>query len=407
MTLTLHSRKTNIQHFHFQHFKNNVKTMKKDNFVRQAARWVARMFGYKAENMFARGLWYVFATSATIVALFVAFICICETVDDIQSIHWRKKHKRQENDVTYLHGSSNTYISPSVIHHKGYSSYLYNTVEGKRTITEIQGICQSTNDSLTCYYKDNKCGYFNKFTGEAVIPAKYDKAWAFSEGVAWVMEKGQLHLIDHDGKDVLGKALPYSEKIDSYCFHNGMCAMTNREGRIGLINKQGEWTIAPSYSSINYNSHGYWAVIDTLENHGAFNLDGAVMLPFEFNHMRSNDYDNYIYARRLNHTDQVFDFKGNLVNACSFENVECLEYESDEFEYQDYMEGYERRPLSANCKAYQSSDYHFGLMDKDGNIITPPLYDNIRAIAKDRYFCEGDGGSVILDDKGKECGEKL
>jgi hypothetical protein len=102
----------------------------------------------------------------------------------------------------------------------------------------------------------------------------------------------------------------------------------------------------------------------------------------------------------------VYDFKGNLVNACSFEDVECLEYKSDEFEYQEYIEDYERKPLSANCKAYQSSDYYYGLMDKDGNILTPPIYGNIRAIAKDRYFCEGDGGSVILDDKGKECGEK-
>ena len=407
MTLTLHSRKTNIQHFHFQHFKNNVKTMKKDNFVRQAARWVARMFGYKAENKFARGLWYVFATSASIVVLFAAFVCFCEAVDSIQNIQWNKQQKRRDNDVTYLHGYSNTYVSPYVIHHNGHESYLYNTVEGKRTITEIQWIGKSTDDSLICYCKDNKRGYFNKFTGEAVIPAKYEKVWDFSEGVAWVMEKGQLHLIDHDGKDVLGKALPYSEKIDSYCFHNGMCAMTNREGRIGLINKQGEWTIAPSYSSITYNDHGYWIAIDTLGHYGAFNLDGAVMLPFEFNHMRSNDYDNYIYARRLNHTDQVFDFKGSLVNACSFESVECLEYESDEFGYPDYMEGYERKPLSANCKTYMSSDYHYGLMDKDGNIITPPLYDNIIAIAKDRYFCEGDEGSVILDDKGKECGKKL
>ena len=30
--------------------------------IKKAARWVARMFGYKAENKFARGLWYVFAT---------------------------------------------------------------------------------------------------------------------------------------------------------------------------------------------------------------------------------------------------------------------------------------------------------------------------------------------------------
>ena len=37
--------------------------------IKKAARWVAKMFGYKAENKFARCLWYVFATSAAVVAL--------------------------------------------------------------------------------------------------------------------------------------------------------------------------------------------------------------------------------------------------------------------------------------------------------------------------------------------------
>lgn len=40
---------------------------KKKSFIRSAARWVSRMFGYKAENKFARGVWYVFATSAAVV----------------------------------------------------------------------------------------------------------------------------------------------------------------------------------------------------------------------------------------------------------------------------------------------------------------------------------------------------
>ena len=48
-----------------------------------------------------------------------------------------------------------------------------------------------------------------------------------------------------------------------------------------------------------------------------------------------------------------------------------------------------------------------GLMDKQGNIITPPIYKSINAISANRYHCDGPEGSVILDDKGNEVGEKL
>lgn len=37
--------------------------------LKKAARWVARMFGYKADTKFGRILWYVFATCACVLVL--------------------------------------------------------------------------------------------------------------------------------------------------------------------------------------------------------------------------------------------------------------------------------------------------------------------------------------------------
>ena len=381
--------------------------MKNDNFLKQAARWVARMFGYKAESRFGRVVWHVFATSAAIVVLFIAIVFVSDAIERIRDIRSDREYERQQNDVTYLHDYCNSYVSPYVIHHDGYPSYLYNTMERKRTISEVEWVCQSADDSLAVYNQNDKRGYFNILTGEPAIPARYEKAWVFSEGVAWVMEQGQLRLIDHSGKDVIGKAFPFSEVIDGYCFHNGLCPMIERKGRVGLINKQGEWMIEPIYSSINYNNHGFWIAMDTAGHYGLLDLDGELMLPFDFDYIYSYSYDDYIYARRIDHIDQVYDFAGNLVNACSYDDIEQMYYEGDEFVYQDYLEGYARKPISASCKKYITSDYHYGLMDKDGNIITPPLYSDIKAISKDRYYCESEVGSVILDDKGRECGEKL
>jgi hypothetical protein len=328
-------------------------------------------------------------------------------VDELKDIHSDNKYRRMENDPTYLHDYDNQYVSPYVILHDGYPSYLYNTVEGRRTLTGIQWICKSADDSLTIYSQDDKRGYFNMFTGKAVIPAQYEKAWVFSEGVAWVMRQGELILINQNGEDVLGKTFPYTESIDSYCFHNGICPMLEHDGRIGFINKKGEWVIKPFLNYANHDDHGFWLGWDSDENYGVFTESGEILLPFEFDYITFHYHDEYIYARKQNHVDQVYDFEGNLVNACNYEGVYQMEYESDEFVYDKDMEEYIRKSESANCRKYMSLDYNYGLMDKDGNIITPPLYSSIIPIAKNRYFCENETGAVILDDKGQECGEKL
>ena len=376
--------------------------MKKDNTLKQAARWVARTFGYKSETLFGRILWAFFAGSITVILLVVA-IAISDRAYE-QFSDWRsdRKYDRQQNDPTYLHDYYNFYVSPYVIHHDGCQSYLYNTKEGRRTISDIQWICKSADDSLTVYCQDNKRGYFNMYTGKPVIPAQYEKAWVFSEGVAWVMDQGELHLIDQEGNDVLGRAFPYTESIDSYCFHQGICPMIEYNGRIGFINKQGEWVIDPFLSYVNHNDNGFWSGYDPDGNHGLLKDNGEVFLPFEFDYIDLHYRENYIYARRLDHVDQVYDCEGNLVNACSYSDVISMDYSSDEFLYQSYMDDYIRKTQSANCMKYRTSDYHYGLMDKNGKPITLPLYKNIEAIAKDMFLCESEAGSVILDSKGKE-----
>ena len=381
--------------------------MKKDNTLKQAARWVARNFGFKAETLFGRILWALFAGSITIILLVVAIAISDRAYEQFSDWRSNRKYNRQQNDPTYLHDYCNFYVSPYVIHHNGYPSYLYNTVDGRRTITGVQWICKSADDSLTIYCKDDKRGYFNMYTGKPVIPAQYEKAWVFSEGVAWVMDQGELSLIDQQGHDVLGRTFPYTPSIDCYCFHQGICPMLEYNGRIGFINKQGEWVIKPFLSYANHDDHGFWTGYDSEGKQGLLKDNGEAFLPFEYDYIDIHYRENYIYARRLDHVDQVYDCEGNLVNAFSYSDIIPLEYESDEFVLQSYLDDYVRKTESANCMKYRTSDYYYGLMDKNGNVITLPLYTDIDAISKDLFLCESKAGTVILNDKGKEVGRKL
>ena len=372
--------------------------------IKQAARWVAKMFGYKAENKFARVVWYVFATSAAVVALCFAVALSILLIDELDDIYSDIKYYRTENSPTYLHEWDNQYVSPYVIYHSSCPTYLYNTITGRRTATDIRWICKSSDgDSLACFstVEEQKRGYFNRFTGEVVIPAQYQKAWIFSEGVACVYDKGMLYFIDHKGSLAINKTFPYTPCIDDYCFHNGLCLMSSDNGRMGLVGRNGEWKVNPDYSYIRYESKGFWLIQDTKGHQGLLRADGEPFLPCEYEEVTVRDTD-YISVWLLNHTGMLLDMEGNVVNSCDYADIDKMEYVTD-----DYDEDGNLKNATAHCLKYRSADWHYGLMDRNGNIITPPLYDCITAIATGLYHCEGDEGSVILDDKGRECGEKL
>lgn len=379
--------------------------MKKDNSLKQAARWVARMFGYKAENKFARGLWYVFATAASVVTLIIAATLVEAVIQCVKEYRSDRRCERMENSPTYLHDYRNQYVSPYVIYHDGYPGYLYNTTLGHRTLLGVQWICKSSDgDSLAvyCTNDERKRGYFNRFTGDVVVPAQFEKAWVYSEGVACVYDKGKLHFIDHKGQTLMDKEFPYTGRIDDYCFHNGLCSMLGDGNRIGLIDKQGNWVVSPQYYEMTYDTKGFWLVQDRDWRYGLLDANGEMLLPIEYIRIAIHQDDSCIFVRNLDHLDQVLDFNCNVVNSCNYVKVEKMEYTTDK-----YDEYYGLIPAVANCQKYCTSEYYYGLMDKDGNVITPPCYSDITAIGPDRYHCEGPYGAVILDSKGKECGKKL
>ena len=373
--------------------------------IKQAARWVAKMFGYKAENKFARVVWYVFATSAAVVALCIAVALSILLIDELDDIYSDIKYNRTVNSPTYLHEWDNQYVSPYVIYHSNCPTYLYNTITGRRTATDIRWICKSSDgDSLACFstVEDQKRGYFNRFTGEVVIPAQYQKAWVFSEGVACVMDKGVLHFINHKGQTMMGKVFPYTKRIDDYCFHNGLCSMLGDNNRIGLIDKQGNWVVNPVYYQMAYDTRGFWLVQDLERNYGLLDAKGQIFLPIEYKSIGFHPEDSCIYVQRFDHLDQVLNFECNILNPCNYQKIEKMEYTTDEYnEYGDL------KLATSNCMKYSTIYGYFGLMDKNGNIITPPSYSRINAIGPDRYHCDGPNGSVILDSKGNECGAKL
>lgn len=373
--------------------------------IKQAASWVAKMFGYKAENKYARGVWYVFATGAAVLTMYFAVALTIVIIDGVGDIISDYKCYRKDRALTYLHNYDNQYVSPYIVFHDGYPSYLYDLRIGRRTITGVHWICKSSDgDSLACFstLEEHKRGYFNRFTGEVAIPAQYKKAWVFSEGVACVLDDVVLRFIDHCGQPVFDKVFPYTPRIEDYCFHNGLCSMLGDNDCIGLIDKQGNWVVSPEYYEMAYDTKGFWIVQDRDWNYGLLDAKGQTLLPIEYDDIIINHEDSCILVRRLDHLNQVLDFECNIINPCNFDEVEKMEYSTDEYDEEGML-----KSATANCLKYETIEGYYGLMDKDGNIVTLPSYSRIVAIGNDRYHCDGPNGSVILDSKGREVGEKL
>lgn len=328
----------------------------------------------------------------------VGFLIYC-AVDWIGDEYAEYKIRRRDRDPSYLHEYGNRNVSAYIVFHDGNGGYLYDLQKKQRTLSGITWICRSEDgDSLTFFSNGEKRGFFNRFTGKVVIPAQYDKGWVFNEGVACVMKDHQVQVIDHTGKELLEHPFAYTGRIYSYIFHNGLCPMMDDSERIGLVDYTGQWVIEPIYKEIEYNNENFWLVFDSVWNEGLLFGDGSVFLPCEYADI---DILDNIFVTAKNHLQQVYDCQGNLVNPCNFEYVETMSYESDEFVFNDYYEYYDRLDKPAHLNRYETSENYYGLIDKEGRIITPPCYDRIQAIAADRYLCEGPEGAVILNDKGQ------
>lgn len=356
------------------------------------------MFGYKADTKFGRILWYVFASSVCVIALFMAILLISNFRDEIA---WRKVEKLQ-NSPEYLHDYNNLFLSTDVVYHEAYNEYgyIYNKRLGRKTLTGVAWVCKSEDaDNLAVFSNGKKRGYFDRYTGELTIPPQYEKAWIFSEGLACVMLDGKLGFIDHDGNIVIDNVFEWTPYIGNYCFHNGLCTVKGDNSGLGLIDERGNWVVEPAYGFIERLSNGSWKMVDSTGRQGLLGKNGQVVLPCEYAYVGEYQGGNYIRARTFEHVDQVFDFGGNMVNPCDFICIVEIDYAING------KSG--KESASPNCLKYQSSDGHYGLMDRKGNIITPPLYQSIEAITPDRYYCEGPAGAVVLDDRGKESGAKL
>lgn len=378
--------------------------------VCQSFGWFFGLFGYKRDGKFSKCVWGLFATSAAVIMFIIAGVFVYG-VWDVMERHFFSSHQCESGDCYHSQYVNGNIYFHNTVDGKG---YVYNCDSKEVLIRQIDWIATPMwNDSLVCFSKKDKRGYFNKYTGEVVIEPKYRHAWIFSDGLASVEDEGRIKFIDGTGKVVIDNNMPYIKGREGYVFHGGYCVVSSKDGsKYGLIDKTGKAVIPIEYSDVRpSNDYELWCV-EKDNQMAVLDKNLKTVLPMaEYSVYFVGEYINVVMP---DHTEKMYDTQGNLINDFVVYEVRMLEYEKDEILYSSQtsyddnrecnvqsLEAYRPHAI-ARLRAYRTSSGYEGLMSADGRVITLPLYKDIEAIGSDLYLCElTDCEKVVVDGKGK------
>jgi hypothetical protein len=253
-----------------------------------------------------------------------------------------------------------------------------------------------------------------------IVKPVWENAWAFSEGLAAVNDKGYIKFIDTTGKVVIDGSFLYQEG-ENYCFLKGCCVI-NENGKYGIIDRKGAWIVSPEYSDIRTivcSSDTMLLFERGFREHMLLTLGLDTVLPFKTADMTL--MDSVIKVVFPNHTVSTYSHNGELLEASLVRSVEQMYYDtkevyyysSQESDYDEYGDGFYKtvmnpssRQAVAGCYRYEAEEGWYGLMNADGRQVTLPLYSNIKAVDKNLYLCvigedEDEEHGVLLDGNGR------
>ena len=375
------------------------------------ANWITTILGMNDESKYGKVLRRIVGTCFATLALVLTITVLSAWGYNIyRECSWR--WCKYDDNESY----NNQFVSRNIYFHDDYGStdgYIFDR-NGKKLIKGVQWISKPLGeDSLVVYSDGKKRGYFNMYTGEVVIKPTYDHAWVFSDGLASVDIDGCIKFIDTKGNIAFDPHLAFHPDMEGYVFHNNLCIVENDKGdRQGLINKQGEFVLAPEYIYIDIADSLY--VISKGEEQSVINAKLQTILPF----MRARliAHTDVIEAIMDDHNIRNYNRQGELINGFYITETSQLRYDTDEIHYSTSYEYDEDgnitsksdegeqsvRQAIAHCLRYQAEYEWYGLMSKSGKVITPPSYSSIEAIGPDLYLCsDNHGNGIILNGKGE------
>ncbi len=273
---------------------------------------------------------------------------------------------------------------------------------------------------LPVEFSDGKWGYINS-EGELVIEPKFEKAWAFKEGLAVVLYKGKYGAINREGEFVIEPRF-----IDLTGPSEGLFAFALKKGRMGYMDTEGNIVIKPVFKAAQPFHEGRafvqlreWERTYYFENPEylvqllkAIKGKGRVTTPpfSEFRKfpwreaLRRKKFPRFSRAEKVAFINKEGEFiiKGEFhgyFSGCLIpyfsEGKAIISYEKNEFETEAYFINRDGEivlgPFEDGCNfsegyAYVRKDGWFGFINTEGKFVFEP-YFSFWSLPK--YFKEG------------------
>jgi len=352
--------------------------------------------------------------------ILIAALCVLAVSVAIFVATFAIDHYEQNYKITYWESSSE-YISPNIVLLYGYKGMegfeqLKDIRTGEFTTPQLNHVfinMYNSEDSLVVFRThDRKRGYLNVNTGKIIIPAQFQRAWNFSEGIAAVYDEGKVFFINASGEPVFKNTFPihYDLNFDdiAFQFHDGLCVMRTMDGKWGLINTQGEWVVNPIYNAMDAPYHGYRRVYDG-DHYGLLTSDGSVVLPMVYDDIRRELAGNGWVLVKDGLAWQV-DFDLRVTVPFVHDGIHTLtyidSYDTDEY-YDEASDEYKTHKLTQPRFFRFDIGCNSGVIDANGKVIIPAIYYNVY-IVNDRLFqveVTSSGERILLDTQGRYVGK--
>ena len=272
--------------------------------------------------------------------IMIVALCVLALGSVTTAVFWASEWYAHRHRVIYWE-TPTRYISKHIQLVYGYHGNisferLRDARTGEFTTPELNHVFineYNSEDSLVVFRSfDHKRGYINVNTGKIVIPAQFNRAWNFYEGLAAVFVDGYVWFINENGEMAFKEVFPivYDDDYNSiaFRFHHGLCVMRTMEGKWGMINTKGEWIVEPIYTVLSAPQLGSRIVGDGT-HYGLLDLEGNIILPVE--------YDDIHLSNREGCLMLVKDGRAKLVNR-ELETVEPFVF--DRTFLLSYVDGY-------------------------------------------------------------------
>jgi hypothetical protein len=174
---------------------------------------------------------------------------------------------------------------------------VYNTKTERYTVRKLEWVSNvNKQDTFSVFCRNDKRGYINTLDGSIIIPEQYEKAWVFSEGIAAAMKDGKIGFINSRNETVLPFEFEFANGI-SYVFRDGYCAMTDENKACGLIDKNGNWALAPQYDCIWSPSDNGLRLVSDNGKYGLLAKDLSLAHPVVYDHITMLEDGNMLMVK--------------------------------------------------------------------------------------------------------------